>query len=495
MFAWDTARKLMASPGPIGSETPASGVFTTLSVLNDISVGGTVDGRDIASDGSKLDELYSTIGLSALSSAEVDQLENIGATTISSAQWGYLGELDQTLKQAASPTFATAKLTNLSNGYLPYHVSDASGLANSPVYTDGTNVCIGGTSLETKLCVYSSSGSGILRVESGLGQGGLQLVSSGTYKPFINFGAGGTAGNLAAISYVVSDDYLRFDVQNETEAMVIEGNTGNLGLNTTTFGTNAAKVLGIGNGTAPTSSPADMVHMWAEDVSDSSELKARDEAGNTPTLTPHNFSLFEPSEDYYYPWSYYAKNPLLGREINVDMYGAISDLEKITKKKYIYTRDLPEEERESYEDWNRQREEHYLRKILEKADEVEVPIEDALEETEETVEVPDGHEIETRYQLEDGEVVKVEKAKPKRKEVPTGNVAYKLKEGIRFCEKTGKFYRKPALEELKYEPYQPKELPAWMTNIIKKQEQSTATQPEGFMQSFLNWAKKWLGVN
>jgi len=33
----------------------------------------------------------------------------------------------------------TAKLTNLTDGYLPYHISDASGLGNSPIYTDGTN--------------------------------------------------------------------------------------------------------------------------------------------------------------------------------------------------------------------------------------------------------------------------------------------------------------------------------------------------------------------
>ena len=140
MFAWDTFRKAMASPGPIGSETPASGVFTTLSVNNDISVGGTVDGRDIASDGSKLDELYSTIGLSALTSAEVDQLENIGSTTISSTQWGYLGELDQSLKQAASPTFKNINLSDLSTGYLPYHT--ASGLADSPIKISGNDISV-----------------------------------------------------------------------------------------------------------------------------------------------------------------------------------------------------------------------------------------------------------------------------------------------------------------------------------------------------------------
>lgn len=41
---------------------------------------------------------------------------------------------------------------------------------------------------------------------------------------------------------------------------------GNIGLGTTTFGTNAAKVLGIGSGTTPTTTPADMAQMWVEDI-------------------------------------------------------------------------------------------------------------------------------------------------------------------------------------------------------------------------------------
>jgi len=62
---------------------------------------------------------------------------------------------------------------------------------------------------------------------------------------------------------------------------------GNVGIGTTSFGTNASGVIGIGNGTAPTSSPADMVQLYAEDVTASSELRVRDEAGNVTTLSPH----------------------------------------------------------------------------------------------------------------------------------------------------------------------------------------------------------------
>jgi len=45
-------------------------------------------------------------GLKDLTQVEIQQLENIGANTISVTQWGYLGELNQPLKQTNSPTFS-----------------------------------------------------------------------------------------------------------------------------------------------------------------------------------------------------------------------------------------------------------------------------------------------------------------------------------------------------------------------------------------------------
>ncbi len=42
-----------------------------------------------------------------------------------------------------SPVFVTVKCSGLTDGYIPKHTSDAVGLENSPIYTDGTNVGIG----------------------------------------------------------------------------------------------------------------------------------------------------------------------------------------------------------------------------------------------------------------------------------------------------------------------------------------------------------------
>jgi hypothetical protein len=44
-----------------------------------------------------------------------------------------------------SPIFATVKLSGLTDGYIPYHVADATGLANSVIYTDGKSIGIGGS--------------------------------------------------------------------------------------------------------------------------------------------------------------------------------------------------------------------------------------------------------------------------------------------------------------------------------------------------------------
>jgi hypothetical protein len=50
-----------------------------------------------------------------------------------------------------SPTFVTTKLLGLTDTYLPYHVDDATGLADSPLSTDGTSVGIGEASPSQEL--------------------------------------------------------------------------------------------------------------------------------------------------------------------------------------------------------------------------------------------------------------------------------------------------------------------------------------------------------
>jgi hypothetical protein len=120
------------------------------------------------------------------------------------------------LSPGDSPVFVTVKLSSLTDGYVPYHSSDAVGLVNSPIYTDGTSIGIGhipaagspilsinpalgnvDTAL-SKITVYSSGANNIYGI--GLSYNaidyGLGLWSGGTTtgapRVFIN----GTNGNV-----------------------------------------------------------------------------------------------------------------------------------------------------------------------------------------------------------------------------------------------------------------------------------------------------------
>jgi hypothetical protein len=118
-----------------------------------------------------------------------------------------------------------------------------------------------------------------------------------------------------------------------TEALTLDANR-NLLLNGTTAGASSVGTFAIFNGTAPTGSVTNGVILYAEDVSSSSELKVRDEAGNVTTLSPHNFELIPdgPSEDM--AWSYYSERD--GKRINVDMLKAMRLLEKLSGEKLVF---------------------------------------------------------------------------------------------------------------------------------------------------------------
>jgi len=107
---------------------------------------------------------------------------------------------------------------------------------------------------------------------------------------------------------------------------------GNIGIGTKLFG-GGTSTWSLINGTVPNSSITDGVLLYTEDVSSSSELKVRDEAGNVTTLSPHNFSMTNKSEPM--AWSYYSENHAVGEKINVDMLRAIRLLEEMTGEKLV----------------------------------------------------------------------------------------------------------------------------------------------------------------
>ncbi len=114
-----------------------------------------------------------------------------------------------------SPVFATVKLSNLTDGYVPKHTSDAVGLENSPIYTDGTNIGIWTMSPLAMLHVIGS-------IRSNDASSGLHITPSGGVNYIESAGAGMTG----------SAD-LRFTNMNAANTWMTIASTGNVGIGTT----------------------------------------------------------------------------------------------------------------------------------------------------------------------------------------------------------------------------------------------------------------------
>jgi len=96
-----------------------------------------------------------------LTAAELGELQNIGATTISAGQWGYLGALDQALATTDSPTF------------------EGLGIGTAPT-TDPLTVVGSIVSRET------DNGFDAIKLLAGSSSGALQVFSGGTQTVAIN---------------------------------------------------------------------------------------------------------------------------------------------------------------------------------------------------------------------------------------------------------------------------------------------------------------------
>ena len=93
----------------IGATTPLAGSFTALSATGNITVGGTVDGRDVATDGTKLDtvetnaDVTDTTNVTAAGALMDSELTNIAA----------IKALNQGVATTDSPTFVTVNATTV----------------------------------------------------------------------------------------------------------------------------------------------------------------------------------------------------------------------------------------------------------------------------------------------------------------------------------------------------------------------------------------------
>lgn len=80
----------------------------------------------------------------------------------------------------------------------------------------------------------------------------------------------------------------------------------------------------------PPSTPSSGALLYAS----SGELVGMDDAGNTTTLTPHNFSLIPDGPSEPLAWSYYSERD--GKAINVDMLKLARLVEELTDEQLVY---------------------------------------------------------------------------------------------------------------------------------------------------------------
>ena len=202
---------------------------------------------------------------------------------------------------AASPT---ERMTILSTGNV--------GIGTT---TPGGNMEIAGSGAETDLIINNTATNGDPAIKWQL---------SGTTKFMLAVDDDNAdVFNMIAGDSIPGNQMTSFDANKNVSI----GGTGG-------WGSSAVGVLSIKNGTPPGSSIANFIQLYAEDVSSSSELKVRDEAGNITVLSPHDFTGIPdgPSEDL--AWAYSSQRD--GQRINVDMLKLARTIEKLSGEQLVY---------------------------------------------------------------------------------------------------------------------------------------------------------------
>jgi len=176
------------------------------------------------------------------------------------------------------------------------------GLLQVNDYTDGIASNTGSNALVIQDGAGNATALAISTDSVGIGttspDGPLDITSPASPTIFFNestnpyqarIGVPSLTGNVFSNSAIVGSLAIRNDtaIQLGASTPAVTIKDGNVGIGTASFGTNAAGVIGIGNGTAPTSSPADMVQLYARDDAGSSKLYVRNEAGTETVLSPH----------------------------------------------------------------------------------------------------------------------------------------------------------------------------------------------------------------
>lgn len=143
------------------------------------------------------------------------------------------------------------------------------GTAGSVIFSGGANFAQDNANLfwddsANKLRIGTGTTSGFLNIQQ---SADITAGTPSTYALTLFDGTNVTLafGYDASFSYMQSFAGRPLQINNQGNNVFIGGSTNNFGIGTNTFGTSAASVLGIINGTAPTTGPADSVQFYSTD--------------------------------------------------------------------------------------------------------------------------------------------------------------------------------------------------------------------------------------
>jgi hypothetical protein len=266
------------APGPIGSTTPSTGAFTTLSTTGNVTLGG---GADFFNGSVRISDVASSTAPAYFQSGEPGISAN--NVILSNNYFGTSGGASGRKNTSVGASYLRLNVGAASTSTATLGVISASGTMTDVVAVNSTGAAVTGALSATGagfnggFARFESTSSGNSIDIKGVNGAGVNdsafiTLRDGTSSrdSFIGLTGDAAPGGAGAIRFATGGNVVR----------AIITSTGNLGIGTTSFGTSAATVIGIANGTAPSSSPAGMGQLYVE----GGALKYRGSSGTVTTI-------------------------------------------------------------------------------------------------------------------------------------------------------------------------------------------------------------------
>jgi len=158
--------------------------------------------------------------------------------------------------------------------------SNVGGVAGTAMTLNSTGLGVGGSPTTKIFANVTPPGAGQdgMRVSDGTRL--IQMSISGSSYSYQGIGANQNVIYASGNPLSILSDSQNLRIGTGTNAYMLLDTSGNVGVGVSTFGTSAAKVLGLANATAPSTSPAGMGQLYVE----AGALKYRGSSGTVTTL-------------------------------------------------------------------------------------------------------------------------------------------------------------------------------------------------------------------